>query len=72
MPLSASLKIHISPSDIVYLKFLLEGYDHLALPVVIDGKKAIIELLTYETEVDTLIRLLQSELLNLEVLYKNP
>jgi hypothetical protein len=58
---SKTLRVQTPPSQIVYLKFLLEGYDHLALPVVVDGKKAEIKLLIYSTELKILVSLIKEE-----------
>jgi len=58
---SKTLRVQITPSQIVYLKFLLEGYDHLALPVVVDGKKAEIKLLIHPTELELLVNLIKEE-----------
>jgi hypothetical protein len=58
---SKTLRVQISPSQLVYLKFLLEGYDHLALPVVVDGKKVEIKLLIYPTELKILVSLIKEE-----------
>ncbi len=58
---SSILRVQVDPSQIVYFKFLLEGYDHLALPVVVDGKKAEIKLLIHPTELEILVRLIKEE-----------
>lgn len=58
---SRTFRVQISPSQIVYLKFLLEGYDHLALPVVVDGKKAEIKLLIQSTELKIFVSLIKEE-----------
>jgi hypothetical protein len=58
---SRTLRVQISPSLIVYFKFLLEGYDHLALPVVVDGKKAEIKLLIQPTELKIFVGLIKEE-----------
>ncbi len=58
---SSTLRVEINPSQIAYLKFLLEGYDHLALPVVVDGKKAEIKMLIPPSEVRILINLIREE-----------
>jgi hypothetical protein len=58
---SRTLRVQVPPSQIVYLKFLLEGYDHLALPVVVDGKKAEIKLLIHPTELKIFVSLIKEE-----------
>jgi len=58
---SKTLRVQIPPSQIVYLKFFLEGYDHLALPVVVDGKKAEIKLLIHPTEFELFVNLIKEE-----------
>ncbi|MFN3406888.1 MAG: DUF4911 domain-containing protein [Caldimicrobium sp.] len=42
--------ISIHPSFIAFLKFLFEGYDHLALLSVLDRKKGLIQIIYYPTE----------------------
>jgi len=43
--LESEVKIlHINPSKIAFLKFLLEGYDHLASLTILDPKKGIIKI----------------------------
>ena len=58
---SRTLRVQVPPSQIVYLKFLLEGYDHLALPVVVDGKKAEIKLLIHPTELKIFVSLIKED-----------
>ncbi|MFN4196523.1 MAG: DUF4911 domain-containing protein [Caldimicrobium sp.] len=57
--LQSSFKlITITPSSIAFLKFLFEGYDHLALLSVLDRKKALVQITYYPTEekiVETLL-----------------
>lgn len=58
---SSIIKVELNPTQIVYLKFLLEGYDHLALPIVVDGKKAEIKMLVHPSEAEILIALIREE-----------
>jgi len=39
--------LQISPSKIAFLKFLLEGYDHLASLTILDPKKGMIKISFY-------------------------
>jgi hypothetical protein len=47
----SSRKLHISPDRIHYLKFILEGYDGLALLSTIDALQGLVEL-HYPPEVE--------------------
>ena len=58
---SSIIKVELNPTQIVYLKFLLEGYDHLALPIVVDGKRAEIKMLVHPSEAEILIALIREE-----------
>lgn len=42
--LSSLLRIHISPDRIHFLKFILEGYDGLAILSTIDARQGIVEI----------------------------
>jgi len=65
---SSIIKVELNPTQIVYLKFLLEGYDHLALPIVVDGKKAEIKMLVHPSEAEILIALIREEFPSASVL----
>jgi len=41
---SASIRLRIAPHRIFFLKFILEGYDNLALLSTIDQTKGLVEL----------------------------
>ena len=52
---SKSFYVQISPSKLTLLKFILEGYDHLAILTVLNAKEGLVQISFYPTE-DNLIR----------------
>ena len=55
------LQLVINPERICYLKFILEGYDGLAMQSTIDAKSGIVEI-RYPPEVENDLQLLLAEL----------
>lgn len=55
------LQLAINPERIYYLKFILEGYDGLAMQSTIDAKSGIVEI-RYPPEVENDLQLLLAEL----------
>ncbi len=49
------------------MKFILEGYDHLGLTIIKDGKEPEIEILTFPTEISLLKEILSSTFPDLEL-----
>jgi len=47
---SAQIFFDLEPSKIALLKFILEGYDHLATLTILDSKKARLKISFYPTE----------------------
>ena len=57
---SSLLRLEISPDRIHFLKFILEGYDNLAILSTIDAGQGLVEI-RYPTEIeDDLSKLLQN------------
>ena len=56
---SKIIRAKISPEKIAFLKFVLDGYDHLALLTVKDPKKGIVELSFFPTEKEEVLNILQ-------------
>ena len=44
MPRCSSLQLRISPDRIHFLKFILEGYDNLAILSTVDARQGLIEI----------------------------
>ena len=55
------LQLSINPERIYFLKFILEGYDGLAIQSTIDAKSGIVEI-RYPPEMKTDLQLLLAEL----------
>ncbi|MEZ0344190.1 MAG: DUF4911 domain-containing protein [Caldimicrobium sp.] len=47
---SKNFYFQIDPSKIAFLKFILEGYDHLATLTVLDRQQGIVQISFYPTE----------------------
>ncbi len=56
---SEVLRAEVLPERIAFLKFILDGYDHLALLTVKDPKKGIVELSFFPTEKEEVLNILQ-------------
>ncbi len=56
---SKIIRAKISPEKIAFLKFVLDGYNHLALLTVKDPKKGIVELSFFPTEKEEVLNILQ-------------
>ena len=61
MPISSSLKIKISPDRIHYLKFILEGYDNLAVLSTVNARQGLVAI-RYLPENEEDLRYLLSEI----------
>ncbi|WP_038055943.1 DUF4911 domain-containing protein [Thermodesulfobacterium hydrogeniphilum] len=59
---SSILIIKIDPSKLAFLKFILEGYDHLAVLTIIDGKTGLAKLHFHPKNYIFLRELLQNNL----------
>jgi hypothetical protein len=57
----SSMQLAIDPERIYFLKFILEGYDGLAIQSTIDAKSGIVEIL-YPPEMEKDLQLLLAEL----------
>ena len=44
MPRCSSLQLEISPDRIHFLKFILEGYDSLAIMSTVDARQGLVEI----------------------------
>jgi len=44
MPRCSSLQLEISPDRIHFLKFILEGYDNLAIMSTVDARQGLVEI----------------------------
>lgn len=55
----SSFIFKISPSKIAFLKFLLEGYDHLAILTILDPKKGICRVSFYPSEKELVTSVLE-------------
>uniref|UniRef100_A0A7C4JQ38 DUF4911 domain-containing protein n=1 Tax=Thermodesulfobacterium geofontis TaxID=1295609 RepID=A0A7C4JQ38_9BACT len=47
---SSFFLIKLNPQKLAYLKFILEGYDHLAILSVLDSKKGLAKIYFFEKE----------------------
>jgi hypothetical protein len=56
---SKKLRAEISPERIAFLKFILDGYDHLALLTVKDPKAGIVELSFFPSEKEEVLKILK-------------
>ena len=61
MPRCSSLHLKISPDRIHYLKFILEGYDNLAILSTINARQGLVEI-RYPPENEKDLRYLLSEI----------
>jgi hypothetical protein len=61
MPRCASLHLKISPERIHYLKFILEGYDNLAILSTVNAQQGLVEI-RYTPENEKDLRHLLSEI----------
>jgi len=61
MPSCSSLHLIISPDRIHYLKFILEGYDNLAILSTINARQGLVEI-RYPPENEKDLRYLLSEI----------
>ncbi len=66
---SKVLKIKIQPEKIAYLRFILEGYSHLAVVTVEDSKKGIVSLHFFPSEEFLIMEILEN-LQNERLLFK--
>jgi hypothetical protein len=57
----SSMQLAIDPERIYFLKFILEGYDGLAIQSTIDAKSGIVEI-RYPPEMENDLQLLLAEL----------
>ncbi|MBW2637630.1 MAG: DUF4911 domain-containing protein [Deltaproteobacteria bacterium] len=58
-------KLRLERKDIAYLKFILEGYEGIALATTIDNIESIIQLTIvpdFESDVDMLLKALKKEI----------
>ena len=44
MPRCSSLQLEISPDRIHFLKFIMEGYDNLAIMSTVDARQGLVEI----------------------------
>jgi len=56
---SKILRAYIPSDKIAFLKFILDGYDHLALLTIKDPKKGIVEISFYPTEKEIVLDILE-------------
>jgi len=56
---SSQLKVKINSRYLTFLKFILEGYDHLAVLTVLDGKKGLVKINFYYTQYDLIMEILE-------------
>ena len=61
MPRCSSLQFKISPDRIHYLKFILEGYDNLAILSTVNARQGLVEI-RYPPENEKDLRYLLSEI----------
>jgi len=61
MPRCSSLHLKISPDRIHYLKFILEGYDNLAILSTVNARQGLVEI-RYPPENEKDLRYLLSEI----------
>ena len=61
MPRCSSLQFKISPDRIHYLKFILEGYDSLAVLSTLDARQGLVEI-RYPPEVKGDLEVLLTEI----------
>jgi hypothetical protein len=61
MTKSSSMQLQISPDRIHYLKFILEGYDGLAILSTVNARQGIVEL-RYPPEAESELEFLLAEI----------
>ncbi len=62
---SSWLLVKANPQKLAYLRFIFEGYDHLAILSVIDPEKALVKIHFFEKEkplVEEILKELKTEL----------
>uniref|UniRef100_A0A7V4JPN6 DUF4911 domain-containing protein n=1 Tax=Thermodesulfobacterium geofontis TaxID=1295609 RepID=A0A7V4JPN6_9BACT len=66
---SSFLLIKLDPQKLAYLKFILEGYDHLVILSVLDSKKGLAKIHFFEKEKFLIKEILEDlkEILSLEL-----
>ncbi|MCS7150758.1 MAG: DUF4911 domain-containing protein [Caldimicrobium sp.] len=62
---SSWILFEIDPSQIAKLKFILEGYDHLAVLTIKDPKIALAKIWFFSTEKPLIMKILQEFKVNL-------
>jgi hypothetical protein len=67
---SSFFLIKLNPQKLAYLKFILEGYDHLAILSVLDSKKGLAKIHFFEKEKSLIKEILEDlkEILSLELI----
>jgi hypothetical protein len=61
MPSCSSLQLKISPDRIHYLKFILEGYDNLAILSTVNARQGLVEI-RYSPETENDLKYLLAEI----------
>ena len=61
MPSCSTLQLKISPDRIHYLKFILEGYDNLAVLSTVNARQGLVEI-RYSPETEKDLRSLLTEI----------
>jgi hypothetical protein len=67
---SSFFLVKLNPQKLVYLKFILEGYDHLAILSVLDSKKGLAKIYFFEKEKSLIKEILEDlkDFLSLELI----
>ncbi|AEH23659.1 hypothetical protein TOPB45_1581 [Thermodesulfobacterium geofontis OPF15] len=67
---SSFFLVKLNPQKLAYLKFILEGYDHLAILSVLDSKKGLAKIYFFEKEKSLIKEILEDlkDFLSLELI----